>query len=388
MANGNEPWHNWIPGVLDKNQVEKLVGEYIGGIDDPNSSVEESSIDLHLTEEAWRLTRGSVKPTGGHYQAELDSAKLIEPLKSDDKGEFHLEAKQTYLFKLKEFLRPPKHGWEVHGQATAKSTVGRVDVLARLIVDGMDYYEGFEPGKIAKGGAAVMYVEITPITFNVRVRAGISLNQLRLFYGTPEDSVVRGHEIISSVITNADETNNKGSLAIDLDTSPGFDQKIIAFRAKSQKTDFLPLWETNKLDGVPKPNAEEFWDVIEPNPDRRLLIEKNHFYIMRSKERIAVPPGIAVYCKAVDETIGEMRIHYAGFAHPYFGYERKDGKTGTPLVFEVRGHDVNVNLKDEEILANLVFFRMSMDSKKSKEPSYSDQELQLSKIFSKWPRND
>lgn len=29
--------------------------------------------------------------------------------------------------------------------------------------------------------------------------------------------------------------------------------------------------------------------------------------------------GVAVYCRPSDETIGEMRIHYAGFVHPGFG---------------------------------------------------------------------
>ena len=36
-----------------------------------------------------------------------------------------------------------------YGQATAKSSVGRLDVLARLIVDGMDHYEAFHPQAIS-----------------------------------------------------------------------------------------------------------------------------------------------------------------------------------------------------------------------------------------------
>ena len=53
--------------------------------------------------------------------------------------------------------------------APAKSTVGRVDVLARLIVDGMRTYEIFNPIGLKKG-LGEMYLEITPITFDVKVK--------------------------------------------------------------------------------------------------------------------------------------------------------------------------------------------------------------------------
>ena len=110
--------------------------------------------------------------------------------------------------------------------------------------------------------------------------------------------------------------------------------------------------------------------------------------VSRSKERISLPQGVAVYCQAMDETLGEMRIHYAGFVHPFFGIERGDEKKGTPLIFEVRGHNVKVNLTDGETLARLVFYRMSEDCKKEKNDNqdYNEQELTLSKFFEPWPK--
>src|SRR5262249_44191726 len=140
--------------------------------------------------------------------------ELVRQLEPESDGAFTLEAKHTYVFKLQQKLGPEIRSSRIHGQATAKSSVGRVDVLARLIVDGMDSYECFDPNGVANGNGH-MYVEITPITFSVRVKDGYGLSQLR-----------------------------------------------------------------------------------------------------------------------------EMRIHYAGFVHPLFGRDRKDGKVGTPLIFEVRGHDV------------------------------------------------
>ncbi|PYV20373.1 MAG: hypothetical protein DMG27_23200 [Acidobacteria bacterium] len=81
-----------------------------------------------------------------------------------------------------------------------------------------------------------------------------------------------------------------------------------------------------------------------------------------------------------------MRIHYAGFVHPLFGTRRQDGNRGTPLIFEVRGHQVDVSLADGEKLANLTFYRMSEDCDPEGEATpYENQTLQLSKFFGPWP---
>jgi dCTP deaminase len=96
-----------------------------------------------------------------------------------------------------------------------------------------------------------------------------------------------------------------------------------------------------------------------------------------------VPEGIAIYCRASDETIGEMRIHYAGFVHPWFG-QRDDGKNGTPLIFEVRGHQVDVSLRHGERMANLTLYRMSKNAEKDTS-DYGKQTLKLSSFFSDWP---
>jgi len=96
----------------------------------------------------------------------------------------------------------------------------------------------------------------------------------------------------------------------------------------------------------------------------------------------------------MDETLGEMRIHYAGFVHPLFGKKRKDGKKGTPLIFEVRGHNVQVLLTHGEILARLFFYRMSENAREEEyrkklgnKLDYSEQELSLSNLFKKYWSN-
>jgi dCTP deaminase len=89
-----------------------------------------------------------------------------------------------------------------------------------------------------------------------------------------------------------------------------------------------------------------------------------------------------------------MRIHYAGFVHPYFGLYREDETQGTPLIFEVRGHQVPVSLADGEKMATLIFYRMSEDApdlsaeQKIKEArGYGSQDLKLSTRFRDWPKH-
>ncbi|MBI4460284.1 MAG: 2'-deoxycytidine 5'-triphosphate deaminase [Acidobacteria bacterium] len=279
-----------------------------------------------------------------------------------------------------------------HGQATAKSSVGRVDVLARLVVEGMDQYEGFDPQrvKLLKGEHfGEMYLEITPMTFDVNVREGEALSQLRLFYGPPDDARISSEEVYKTILG---EESSDGSLGVDLTPVDIRGVQVVAFCARKENSKPIPLWEEDRDEDKPSPC--DYWRFVTPDKPNRLRVKQDEFYLLRSKEKISVQKGVAVYCRASDETIGEMRIHYAGFAHPFFGKKRPDKPAGTPLIFEVRGHQVDVSLAHGERMARLIFYRMSEDcaerkadssiEKRSKNP-YQDQSLQLSKFFRDWP---
>lgn len=346
-------------------------------------AMDASSLDLSLTSRGFEMRQGSIKPIGGDYRKLLGDRSLAIELKPGPQGEFVLSARTTYVFQVCEKLFPARlEGVSLHGQATAKSSVGRMDVLARLIVDGMDEYESFTP-RLAKEGTGEMFLEITPMTFDVRIKEGISLSQLRLFFGRPSEVEIRSGQLYRTVLRGTSGTD--GSLTVDLDDDEIGGEPASAFWAQRQ-TDRapLPLWKSSGN----RPDPRKYWNTeraTERADGRKsILIRNDRFYILRSKEMISVPPGIAVYCRATDESIGEMRIHYAGFVHPWFGWLRDDAE-GTPLIFEVRGHDVNVSLADGEKLAKLIFYRMSQDAAEpDSEISYGKQTLQLSKFFGEW----
>lgn len=383
------PWADWIPGVLSSRQILDLCEQGYLTQTEPEPSLDASSIDLHLLDEAWELHQGSIKPSGRSYLHFIEQHGLATQLSSEN-NTYVLKPRKTYLFRIRERLGPLRDG-RVYGEATAKSSVGRLDVLARLVVDGTSRYEGFNPDELAQSSGD-MFLEITSMTFHVRVRKGISLSQLRLFYGEPAACEIHSRELWNTVLHQPD-CDARGriddTLSVDLEPDKIGELPVAAFEAPSPATtqDIIDLW---KKEAPPKPWP--YWKFRNADKNQRLEINPKSFYILRSRERLRLPAGVAAYCKAIDETIGEMRIHYAGFVHPFFGLDRSDGRTGTPLIFEVRGHDLKVNLIHREKLARLTFYRMSMDAPKPSESSaqskgYNDQELKLSGYFEGWPKN-
>lgn len=379
------PWKKelWLPGVLNKKQTQTLSSKKLIEIDE--NSIGFSSFDLRLSTEGYEMIKGSMKPMNDIvFQTILEDTNFAEKLRETGKEGIVLERGKCYVFKLKEKVSM-LNKTPIYGQATAKSSIGRLDTIARLIVDGMSEYERFDPDYISTG---YMYLEITPLSFAIKVYENSSLSQLRLFYGKIEDSILNSSSFAKSLIVNEKTENIDGSLSVDLtNTKIEFTpKKGTAYKAR--KVDPNEIIDLSKQEEYPPDN---FWTIEESRlvkGKHRLQVTVDDFYILRSKEKICLPRNIAVYCKAMDESLGEMRIHYAGFVHPFFGYKMTDSTKlepkGTPLIFEVRGHNVDVNLIDGEKLAFLTFYRMSDDaSPEDDDTYYNDQVLKLSKYFQK-----
>jgi dCTP deaminase len=380
-----EPWDDWLPGVLTKKQVKQLVdNDFIRNTSSDDDDFGYSSFDLRIADEAYEL-HACVKPFGRAFLRGLLSQKLAQRLRPQTEDIYLLKRRRSYLFKITETIPDFDKNTPIYGSATAKSSVGRMDVLARLIVDGMDEYEGFVPHKVRGGD---MFLEITPMTFNVRVKPGIPLTQLRLYKGQQRESRIQGDTLLSTVFENADPDAG-ASLSVDLSPDQVSCNDVSAFSAPLQVDPnidgAIDLWKKEEHE---RPRPWEHWRFERTDKNGRLRIATNRFYIIRSREKLHLPQGIAVYCRASDETIGEMRIHYAGFVHPFFGCrQREDGSRGTPLIFEVRGHDVDVSLMHKEKMARLEFYRMSEDAVDEKKSGFYDkQTLELSSFFAKWPK--
>ena len=373
-------WDNWRPGVLNKEQIRAL--EDKGKLINFNlETLDHSAVDLHISDIGHKM-RGSVKPLN-----DVDISNSILAFKDTDDnfrrdGKFYLEKAQTYIFQVKESLNLA--GTKISGQATGKSTYGRLDILTRLLTN---FSVSFDT--VAKDYRGSLWVEVTPITFPVIIEPGVSLNQLRLLKGEPRNCRIKEEELplYGDLIVNQKDSKEeeKNDLTLNLDEDPILRNGICAFKARGdEEKNFIDLTKDFSKD-TERYDPELYWESVSvSNKEKYLPIETEKFYILRSIERFKLPKSVAVYCQAVTETLGELRIHYAGFVHPLFGQGRADG-SGAPLIFEVRGHNIGTILRHGETLAKLEYYWMSQDALEEKSESpYNNQELTLSKIFKKW----
>ena len=85
----------------------------------------------------------------------------------------------------------------------------------------------------------------------------------------------------------------------------------------------------------------DFWEPIRFHKKSSLILSPDEFYILMTKEAIAVPPDYAAEMLPYDTRAGEFRVHYAGFFDPGFGWNASTGKAGSSRgVLEVRSHEV------------------------------------------------
>ncbi len=373
-------------GVLNQEQVLKMIQEDPSQIKWAQSTVrtwdqiDASAIDLPLGKKYWKMDASLRARQDGHVSDLILKYGGRELTLTDDTV---LDRGQTYLFELPWSLDLHEH---ICARATAKSSVGRLDALVRLVADKEKEFETVRPGRECR-----IYLQVLPNTFPLIVRPGIALSQLRFLRGQEHHCTV-SREMLTyeedSPLVNKSGGREKGhssvgdneSILLHLDLSDDDELEFAGFVAKNDP-DFPPIDPSKKNEYDP----HLYWDSVQKiEGESSVRIGKKRFYIFRSKERFRLPAHLAVDCRAMSESLGDIRIHYAGFAHPFFGRGR-DPDNGAPLIFEVRCYESNTILHDNTALAKVFFRRMAAPAKEPKEPGqYSQQELKLSKCFKPW----
>ncbi len=316
--------------------------------------------------------------------------------KDETQKHFLFEKEKIYLVELDCELDFPEN---INGRATGKSTIGRLDIITRLITQDSTEYDVVEAGYKGR-----LYLLVLPQTFSIRVAVGASLNQLRLFSGPPHASIITrsiindfgtpfwyvrepdgGYEPSVSIIKEHRKSWTADPTLFDLTVDLSDNDLNYIYKAKSDSKDEIDL-RKGKDSYDPKLYFEKV-KVVEEGAERSVLLNQKCFYIMKSKERLYIPKDVAVEVIAISERIGDIRIHYAGFAHPWFGRHGDEKKPGTPLIFEVRATDMKTKLYDGSLLAKIQLFRMSAEAIKIEEKDsspYDRQELKLSSVFKDW----
>jgi dCTP deaminase len=331
------------PGILPCQAIDALIanGAITAATPFDIDQVQPASLDLRLGARAWRV-RASFLP-GAHTVRERIAAVAMHQV--DLTRGAVLERGCVYIAELQERLKLPRG---VSARANPKSSTGRVDVFVRLLTDRGNRFDDVDEGY---DGPA--YMEIAPQTFSVLVRAGTRLNQLRLKAGDPPRLRIE-------------------SVGVDLTG------EIAGFRGRRH----AGLVDLDKEDGH---DPRDFWEPLRPK-DGQLLLDPGEFYILASKGAVEIPVLEAAEMTPIDPSVGEFRVHYAGFFDPGFGTDEAHGK-GSKGVLEVRSHETPFILEDGQTVARLVYEPLTEKPDRlygDLGSHYQRQGLKLSKHFKIW----
>ena len=325
---------------LNRDQIIELINKKnIVSSEIINSlQLQPASLDLTLSSKCYRI-KASFIPN------ERSISNIISELllaKIDLKDEFLLEKNCIYLCELNEKLRLPKN---IKGKANPKSTTGRLDIFTRIITE-----HGTEYDFINYNYKGKLFLEIIPQSFSIKIKKNTSLNQIR-FYEKSDSDIQKKEQKISVHI-------KKGTVS--------------AYKAKKITSSI----NINKINYYHK---EMYWEEIIPKEDY-FIIEKDEFYILRSKEKIIIPNNTAAELEPFKDSFGNFRVHYAGFFDPGFG-----AKNGIPAVLELRAYDTPFIIRDGQLVGQLNYYKIDEIKNyyygKKIKSNYYNQSLKLAKQF-------
>ena len=373
-------------GILSSQEILDLISKNIinSNQEIDKDTIQPASLDLRLGNKAWRVPASFLPGKGNKVSSRLRDLAMHEFSLIDGAV---LECGCVYIVKLLESVSLTD---DLTGIANPKSSTGRLDVFTRLIVDGAQEFE-----EVPAGYEGPLYAEISPRTFSVLVRMGSRLNQLRLrrgisFTSDKEMEILQEHV---GLVRNQDsrelpdKIKNGVPLSVDLSGENG----LVGFKARKH----------SMLIDVDKPNfykRELFWEKITTedliysthfsknnNHSGALILSPDAFYILASKEYVAVPSNYAAEMRAYDTKVGEFRAHYAGFFDPGFGLSEL-GASKTKAVLEVRSHDVPFLIEQGQTVCRLVYEPMASIPKQlygevGSTSNYQAQGLKLAKHF-------
>jgi dCTP deaminase len=345
--------------------------------------VQPASIDLRLGEVAYRV-RASFLP--GARASVQDKLERLSMHRIDLIQGAVLEKDCVYIVPLLEHLALRKR---MSAMANPKSSIGRLDVFARVITD-----QGSEFDRVREGYKGPLYAEISPRAFSIVVRTGSRLVQLRIRRGSPlfRDTALRRLHAETPLVEAPDGNaapapisrgTIRNGLAFTVDVSGDPATGLVGYKAR-RHTDVIDV------DRIDHYDPREFWDPVyrhrSPRGPDGVVLDPHDFYILASREAVVVPPDHAAEMIPYDAFVGEFRVHYAGFFDPGFGSAEAEG-TGSRAVLEVRSHGVPFLIEHGQIVGRMLYEPLIARPDRlyggAIGSSYQRQGLALSKHFKK-----
>ena len=325
---------------LNRNQIKSLIDEkcIFSNKSINTHQLQPASLDLTISNTCYRI-KASFIPNNRPISKIISELMLA---KIDLSKEFLLERNCIYLCEINEKLKLPK---EIKGKANPKSTTGRLDIFTRIITEHGSEYDFIDYNYKGK-----LYLEIIPQSFSIKIKNNISLNQIRFYKGPKGESTQREQKISVNI--------KKGTVS--------------AYKAK-KITSAIDMSKINYYE------KDMYWEKIIPKEDY-FIIEKDEFYILRSKERIIIPNDSAAELEPFNDSFGNFRVHYAGFFDPGFGNDN-----GIPAVLELRAYDTPFIIRDGQLVGQLNYYKIEEIKNnfygRGIKSNYHDQSLKLAKQF-------
>ncbi len=350
--NGTLVYKDYL-SLYNNNKIKGLLFE--------KSQIQPSTVDLSLSAECYEIKTSFLSPDN----KVRDKLKKIYTKKISLKTSKILKKNKTYIVRLNEVLNLNN---SITGHCNPKSSTGRLNIFCRTILDYCDEYE-----KIPKNYNGEMFLEITTRSFDIKITRGDKLNQMRLrkksnHYLNDKD-LIKINQKTKLIFSNKKNIIDNG-IRVSVDLSN--DQKICAYVAKKTSS-YIDFSKINFYE------IKKFWQPLKPIKNS-LIIEKNKFYILRSKEKICIPSNLAGEMIPYDTGIGDFRAHYAGFFDPGFG-----DPEGSYAVLEVKTNELPFMLEDGQTIARIKYEKLNKKTSvvygSSINSNYQNQKLALSKHF-------
>ena len=370
--------HEGGNGILPWQEIKRFVqnGAISSSPDVHDSQIQPASLDLRLGREAYRVKASFLRGRSATLLTRVHELRegtidLTEPMPQ------LLKKGDVYIIPLLERLNLPKN---IQGVANPKSTTGRLDIFTRLITECGDEFD-----RVPKGYSGELYVEVCSRTFPVRLRTGMKLNQLRFVRGSSEpvgNGTLRELARQRGLVYDADGRPCKNPIGpgvpITVDLEGSGDSNIVAYKAKAS-LQAIELDKDNYYDPA------DFWEAIRRPDEGHIVLEPGGFYLLGSKEKVRVPLDYAAEMLAYVPSMGEFRVHYAGFFDPGFGYGANGEILGTKAVLEVRAYEVPILIENDHLVGRLHYYQLASKPDRvygvSIGSSYQKQGLALSKQF-------
>jgi len=265
---------------------------------------------------------------------------------------FEIQAGYSYILPLEEKLNLPI-GFRV--KASPKSSQGRLFNYVRLITDFNSNFDEVNENNGAK--PLDMWLLIQPLAFNCIIKPGLSLNQLRIFYG---DSQLNDREIRSVyekepiLFTNHNWENIpiqnpiiQNGIRITVDASGSNTSGIVGLRARKNP---IPI----DLSLTKRYNVEDYFEPIKSKDNAVEIFPKTHMLLF-SKEYIKIPSHLNAELRDHSHVGIKGSLHFAGFFDNLFNGN---------AVLEVRSDEISpINLEDGTPVSELIFFNCNIPDK-------------------------